>query len=107
MKRRSTWTTTVLVLTFLSLTTTPCSTRFGIFVLSYVFALARLAGFFAGFAAAAAFFLAGAFAVFSAGLVRGWAFAGAVPICPSTVMMRAMSRRTTRNRAVFSNCPLA
>src|SRR5258706_6201781 len=106
MKRRSTWTTTVLVLTFLSLTTTPCSTRFGIFVLAYVFALARLAGFLAGFAAAA-FFLAGAFAIFSAGLLRVWAFAGAVPTCPSTVIMRAMSRRTTRNRAVFSNCPLA
>src|SRR5438045_517081 len=31
MKRRSTWTTRVLVATFLSLTTTPCSTRLGIF----------------------------------------------------------------------------
>src|ERR1700687_789608 len=40
MKRRSTWTTTVLA--FASLTTTPCSTRFGI--APYLLCLLRAAG---------------------------------------------------------------
>src|SRR6266850_8159682 len=65
VKRRSTRTTTVLAC--LSLTTTPCSVRFGMSV---------------------PYFFASRF-------------------CAAMVLMRAMSRRASRSREVFSSCPVA
>src|SRR5262245_62157149 len=89
VKRRSTRTTTVL--SCLSLTTTPWSVRFGISAYSdFAFERAARFGLAAGFSCGAAL-PAGAPA-------RFWA---------AMVMMRAISRRTWRTRAVFSSWPVA
>src|SRR5262249_26099035 len=94
VKRRSTRTTTVL--SCLSLTTTPWSVRFGISLYSdFDFERAArfglVADFFCGFAGAA------------------WATGSGMParFCAAMVLMRAMSRRTCRTRAVFSSWPVA
>src|SRR5215470_12473681 len=93
VKRRSTRTTTVL--SCLSLTTTPWSVRFGIFLYS-AFDFERAARF-------------GLVAGFSFGAGAGLAAGIGMPerFCAAIVLMRAMSRRTCRTRAVFSSWPVA
>src|SRR5499426_435149 len=91
VKRRSTRTTTVL--SCLSLTTTPWSVRFGISDYSgLAFERAARLGLVPGFARGA---------VVDAGAGRPERFSAAI------VLIRAMSRRTCRTRAVFSSCPVA
>src|SRR5215467_8728855 len=91
VKRRSTRTTTFL--SCLSLTTTPWSVRFGISGYSgLAFERAARLGLVAGFSRGA---------VVAAGAGRPERF------CAAIVLMRAMSRRTCRTRAVFSSCPVA
>ena len=83
VKRRSTRTTTVL--SCLSLTTTPCSVRFGICLASSLRFRLRARALWR--------FLAGS--------------ARAMVLMRRDVLIRAMSRRTCRTRAVFSSCPVA
>ena len=112
VKRRSTRTTTVLFC--LSLTTTPCNVRFGISI-----PLLRLCSgprpiwptwrISVWFLSCAAFGFARPWSS-----ARPWARAPARPtgsaparFCCAIVLTRAMSRRTTRTREVFSSWPVA
>src|SRR5262245_33113474 len=91
VKRRSTRTTTVL--SCLSLTTTPWSVRFGISGYSgLAFERATRFGLVAGF---------------SRGAVAAATVGRPERFCAAIVLMRAMSRRSCRTRAVFSSCPVA